>query len=479
MLNDPDTLEQRRLRFQRSSKASLLDQASLRKNRAKHRKKLEQQAQWRRQRDGLAENTNVGTCELMCPEFEQLDREVNREIDRFEYKPGTREVDPQRMVKKFRRSDAGAETPLPEDIRTPDSLVRTMDYLVSEIVSKDPEMRECHLFLWDRTRAIRRDFTYQNILDMRMVSVFEKIARFHILARHLMMTREGERSREEFSEKQESDQLSNTLLSLMEFYDRLRVKGVRCPNEAEFRAYHLIVHMFDPMVKLRVEMLPKDVFMASILQQALRLSRLAQSNNDYARDWAATNYLSAPSFVPLFFREIESPNTPYLLGCVAEYHFSRVRRSWLYAMMRSTGFKSGKGYPLEQLVERLGFDDVERCREFCCEFSISVADGGKVEFGKALMVDAGEHGGASGSYMHFKEPVPFPTNWSNHRILDHKRSGMAFEMLITHGDINIEVLLRPKSGITGTFAVLTPLASATTPLASSTRPAFGERPDGM
>ena len=61
----------------------------------------------------------VGTCMDMCPEYERLEREVQKELDRFEMAPGTTTADPRLAVKIYRRPAAGRELPLPEDVRPP------------------------------------------------------------------------------------------------------------------------------------------------------------------------------------------------------------------------------------------------------------------------------------------------------------------------------------------------------------------------
>ena len=63
------------------------------------------------------------------------------------------------MVKKFRRAAAGIEEQLPSDLRTPQVLSQTCDYLFNDIVANAPELGRVHHFVWDRTRAIRNDFT--------------------------------------------------------------------------------------------------------------------------------------------------------------------------------------------------------------------------------------------------------------------------------------------------------------------------------
>ncbi len=64
----------------------------------------------------------VGTCTTMCPEFEMVEREIQKNIDTLEMNEQGK-PDPNKIVKAYRRSAAGNEQPLPSDVRTPECLV--------------------------------------------------------------------------------------------------------------------------------------------------------------------------------------------------------------------------------------------------------------------------------------------------------------------------------------------------------------------
>ncbi|OBZ80727.1 SAC3 family protein 1 [Choanephora cucurbitarum] len=142
-----------------------------------------------------------GTCETKCPDFEILEREIQNGLDSLEM-DAYGNADKHKVVKAYRRSAAGNEQPLPSDVRTPESLVSTLDYLVDEVLSQQP-LEKCHAFIRDRTRSIRQDFTLQNIRDITAVQVHERIARFHILCLHEMCGLDESK----FSEQQETEQL--------------------------------------------------------------------------------------------------------------------------------------------------------------------------------------------------------------------------------------------------------------------------------
>jgi nuclear mRNA export protein SAC3 len=76
---------------------------------------------------------------------------------------------------------------LPNEIRPPKILERTMAYLVYEILDRtDRPFTEVHGFVRDRSRSIRQDFTYQHALTQTFAVIHEVIARFHIVSGRLV-----------------------------------------------------------------------------------------------------------------------------------------------------------------------------------------------------------------------------------------------------------------------------------------------------
>ncbi|KAK0651601.1 SAC3/GANP/Nin1/mts3/eIF-3 p25 family-domain-containing protein [Cercophora newfieldiana] len=186
-----------------------------------------------------------GICEDMCPEFEQISRiaehDVKREEKEMQPDGYTEWACPSKMLKKFGRSAAGQDAPLPMDVRSVDAL-RRCNNLPSQ-----------HNYLWDRTRAIRRDFTFhsqKSTEEMKvLVYCFETITRFHATALHLL-SRKGH-AQDDFDDKQEIEQLGRTILSLIEAYD------------PEFRAYYLLLNANDPSIVKRIPTWGKEYWFES------------------------------------------------------------------------------------------------------------------------------------------------------------------------------------------------------------------------
>ncbi|KAJ2745754.1 actin cytoskeleton and mitosis protein [Coemansia sp. BCRC 34301] len=334
--------------------------------RAKRRQQLTLQGALNNQSSLTEARKITGTCTLMCPVFEREERELKKGLVAQEVYPGTQRADPAKTVKTFHRSAAGNEEPLPEDLRTPDTLIQTLDYLVNSIIAQDQTLQSCHSFVRDRTRSIRQDFTIQNIRDHRTVAACERIARFHIVSLHILCGHKG------FAEQQDMEQLRNTLKTLIELYDDHRNAGVACPNEPEFYAYYVVSHLRDSDAKRVAERLPNHIFLTPIVQQALKLHRLSESSAALSARQDPGNLFAAQNFGTQFFRAVASSQTPLLLACLAEYQFPSIRRAALKAMNVAFPYQAGKEYPIDEFAAMLAFDSVDEVRAFCQLFSVSV-----------------------------------------------------------------------------------------------------------
>ncbi|KIK95746.1 hypothetical protein PAXRUDRAFT_826697 [Paxillus rubicundulus Ve08.2h10] len=179
--------------------------------------------------------TMVGTCLDMCPRFERYRRERENNLFEWESIPGTKRVDHRHAVKMYERA-AGDKT-LPSDLRPPNVLKRTLDYLFHDLLPRGGFSATFN-FIRDRSRAVRNDFTMQHEMGQLAIECHDRCARFHILALHI------ERARPGFSIAMEEQQLMNTLQSLKEFYQDQRGQ-YQSPTELEMRVYHRLVHIRD------------------------------------------------------------------------------------------------------------------------------------------------------------------------------------------------------------------------------------------
>ncbi|GAB7342668.1 hypothetical protein MBLNU457_g0823t1 [Dothideomycetes sp. NU457] len=313
--------------------------------------------------------TPVGTCPDMCAEYERLERIVQKDVWAQETKEdGTPSEG--RMVKKFRRAAAGLDEQLPSDLRPPSTLKKTCDYLFDELVGNAESLGSVHHFVWDRTRAIRNDFSIQQITKPSDVEIaiecYERIARFHILSLHQLAV--PEKPYDKYDWYQEREQLDRTLLSLMQYYDDNRTR-VDCKNEPEFRAYCIVFQIQDPTPDLeeRVNCWDEKIKTHPRVRTALDLYNAACNTLDSQgplKPRAA--HVVARADWNDFFTIAESNRVSYTMACVAEIYFNMVRKLTLNSIWRACGVsKEVSDFTMEYLTELLRFDDPEETRTFC------------------------------------------------------------------------------------------------------------------
>ncbi|OQV10340.1 hypothetical protein CLAIMM_14357 [Cladophialophora immunda] len=334
--------------------------------------------------------TPVGTCTEMCPEFERVERIVQNMVDKAEKvrneETGKDIPAEDRMVKRFRRSAAGYDEQLPSDIRTPETLKRTLDYLLDKVIGGGERLATVHKFVWDRTRGIRNDFSIQqvtNVQDVKLaVDCFERIARFHILSLHQLSNPDNLLEGENFDTYQEREQLNNTLLSLVYYYDDHRGR-IDFPNEAEFRAYLVIFEIQAPErpdLEDRMQSWPRGLLRDKRVQTALKLYRAAGNSllgQGPLQPWEP--FAVAQGKTGSFWNLLASDAVPYIMACLAEIYFAEVRFAGLDALWRSC--KKGplaqqaksRDWTLGEVTNFLGFDSDDETNDFCAAFDLYFA----------------------------------------------------------------------------------------------------------
>ncbi|KAG6030956.1 hypothetical protein E4U41_007727 [Claviceps citrina] len=352
-----------------------------------------------------------GICEDMCPEYEKITRITELDVVQAEKDPRTTYANTSKMVKKLARSAAGQEAPLPMDVRSVASLRRTLDYLMDDLLRNDGNLPVVHGFLWDRTRAIRRDFSFFSSLTPEeiktQVYVLENIARFHVTSLHLL-SQEG-RAPEDFVQQQELEQLGKALLSLRDVYDDCGQQGIQCENESEFRAYYLLFHARDPSIleTLQRQWKSRHWRDSDDVRTAVSLVEALQDTQEFHGPLKAGPSLAASAAFPAYFRIVQDPKVSYTMACFAECHFPQLRRSILQVLKRalSRPKDAAKDVTAAALNEFLQFDTVQQAIEFAelhnLEFESSPDDSSDVG-GRVLILDG-------------RRPLP-------HRRLQHQYS---------------------------------------------------------
>ncbi|CUM47286.1 uncharacterized protein AC631_01936 [Debaryomyces fabryi] len=307
-----------------------------------------------------------GSCLDMCPIFERVRRALEKNVKALEKDPHTNKISRTRAIKAFSRPAAGQPPPLPSEVRPPHILKQTLDYLIENIV---PQLPEAHSFIWDRTRSIRQDFTYQNFFGPEAIDCNERIVRIHLVSLHIMAG-----SDVEYSQQQELEQFNKALQTLIEIYQDVRNHGGRAPNEAEFRSYYLLSHIRDPELEREIQELPNDILSNKHVQLALMFRNMASQNNIVERGYH--NSIGALNLFLEFFKIAFSPETPFLMSCLLETQFNEIRFYALKSMSRCYHTR-GKAYSAESLQNFLGFDSLDKLLKFVQYYEIDILyDGG-------------------------------------------------------------------------------------------------------
>ncbi|KAK2770238.1 hypothetical protein FQN53_005658 [Emmonsiellopsis sp. PD_33] len=330
--------------------------------------------------------TPTGTCTDMCPEFERVERVVQKMVDKSEKftdpETGVSQTMEAKMLKRFRRSAAGYDEQLPSDIRTPKTLLQTMNYLLRHVIEDDESLGTTHKFIWDRTRSIRNDLSIQQLTQAQDVQIavkcLERIARFHIVSLHLLSSPENT---EPFDHHQEREQLNNTFLSLLYYYDDNR-DLIKFPNEDEFRAYYIVFSIHDqrPDLEARVQKWPRELLQSPRVQVALELFAAAGNTWEYqgTLDAKRPNAI-AQGFYSRFFRLIRSDSVSYLLGCIAEIYFNQVRQTTIRSIWKAycrhplSQQNKNQEWTVDDLTDALAFDDNDQTVAFCEEQDLELA----------------------------------------------------------------------------------------------------------
>ncbi|KFG78301.1 80 kD MCM3-associated protein [Metarhizium anisopliae] len=311
-----------------------------------------------------------GICEDMCPEFEKITRITELDVVQAEKDPRTSYANTTKMVKKLARSAAGQEAPLPMDVRSVPALRRTLDYLLDELLRNDENLAAVHGFLWDRTRAIRRDFSFFSSLTPEeiktQVYVLENIARFHVTSLHLLS--QAGKAPEDFVQQQELEQLGKALLSLRDVYDDCNEQGIECENESEFRAYYLVFHARDPSILETLQRQWKSALWrdSDEVRTAVSLVEALQDTHDFHGPLKNGPSLAASAASLAYFRIVRDPKVSYTMACFAECHFPQLRRSILQTIKRALARPKdpARDVTAAALNKFLQFDTVEQAIDF-------------------------------------------------------------------------------------------------------------------
>lgn len=128
-------------------------------------------------------------------------------------------------------------------------------------------------------------------------------------------------------------------------YHDLGLKSIRCPNEAEFRAYVVLLNLHDSNFLWEVKQLRDEILHSPEIQFAIRVYLALESNN----------YMK-------FFALVRS--TTYMNACILLRYFTQVRVKALQVMFKAYVPRNPVWMSLSNLTYLLAFEDFEQCTQF-------------------------------------------------------------------------------------------------------------------
>lgn len=294
-----------------------------------------------------AESTK-GTCLDMCPEKERLMRVARLQVSSFELDDNGEFMDETRAIKQYSRSSADQEIPLPHELRSDSVLKATMTYLLHNVMNlcddENTAVGDWFHFIWDRTRGIRKDITQQELCSTTSVELLEQCVRFHIHCSGRLIAEDPS----VFDQKINDENLTKSLQTLKYMYDDLKVKNIKCPNEAEFRAYVILLNLNDSGNFLwEIKRLEKDILDSQEIRFALEVY-FAVSLNNYVK----------------FFNLLR--DATYMNACILLRYFTQIRLKALFTIIRSYISRRGQGlnFSISYLTEILAFEDDDAATHF-------------------------------------------------------------------------------------------------------------------
>lgn len=290
-----------------------------------------------------------GTCTAMCPEPERKQRERQKRLHKFEMLAGTENymvptADPDKTVKEYTRPAAGKERVQPSELRPPAILLKTVQYLVEEIVPKtDVPWVEVYNFVFDRLRSIKQDMTIQQVKGKSCVSVLEVSLRFLIFSSYRLC----EEPLGSFDPKINDTHVQECFSRLLSSYELGEHK-----NEPEFQSLFLLYNLG----------LYKAFHHVLLLSTSIRESPVVKLAVAVNRAYLERNYV-------LFFRLIRKLS--FLQSCAVHRHIEDSRQKML--QMYNHAFSSKNcSYPLLHLTHLLALDSPAATVDVCKKHGIVV-----------------------------------------------------------------------------------------------------------
>ena len=165
----------------------------------------------------------------------------------------------------------------------------------------------------------------------------------------------------------------------MQYYDDNR-QQFSSPNEAEFRAYYIIFQILNPVPDLedRVQTWPLEIGHDQRVRTALKLYAAAANVTDAHGPLRPRQpHLVAQSNWARFWSLVRSNETSYTMACVAEIYFTLIQKMALneiWLAYRQGANSKSEDWSLDELVEVLGFDEIDEVQNFCQQHGFKIIE---------------------------------------------------------------------------------------------------------
>ena len=303
-----------------------------------------------------------GVCMEMCPQGERIMRKKQKRLHPFEVNENVQKNDAAVVIKEYSRPAAGKHLD-PKDLRPEPVLVKTINYLMKDILIKDrPWHYKCE-FISDRIRSIRQDLTAQNIESIEAIDILEKATRYYLV----MAVQLSQEPLENYDPVLHYTHTKECLKKLLDLY-KLHNKYFK--NQASFQACDLILNLNSPDICYRALSLDNHVRKCKVIQLAMDLIKLNLNGN----------------FIGVF-RTVS--NLPYLESCAFFCNIQSVRCRGLSVMNTAFSCKN-LSYPLSLLADNFCFDSLKLAADFSVAHNILVKNR-KVFFNKGQFIESCHH----------------------------------------------------------------------------------------
>ena len=316
----------------------------------------------------------------MCSKEESIEREEQNLLSIFELDPKltyfneststwVKKANLNYTIKAFERSGGDLKRIEATFIRTPSTLKKTMDYIMNEIIDSDniPNAKfstmapitfsEICLFVIDRFKAIRKDFTIIEDIGKECIESNEEMARFLIICLNQTLDIKqitGEQGLYNLN----MTQLNSTLTSLFEFYEKNKKmsNGYNSPYQEEFISYFLLLALKQKPIEFIsiLSRVDKDIRKGKQIKLVLDISKAILS-----KEWRK------------FMKILKSNECSYLTSCMMVIFFNEIRFIAMNELCSYSKVKDSRYLvSINKLCEMLPFENGKECLKFIDWFGI-------------------------------------------------------------------------------------------------------------